>query len=193
MSIIRIAVILLVLSVAVLLPKATFASETTNTETKTNTNIDPIAELFSLKPVLALGKTTDTIKKNNHEIPKKTAQEIEQEKILGKWKEKQADKWAKLPTETFLVNASAYTASADECGNDEGITASGLKVEPKRTIACPPELPFGVKLEIEGQGIFVCEDRGGAIKGNHIDIYMETKGEAFAFGRQNLNAKVIID
>ena len=40
-------------------------------------------------------------------------------------------------------------------------------------------------------GEFRCEDRGGAIKGNKIDIYMETKAEAFAFGRRNLTARVI--
>ena len=40
-------------------------------------------------------------------------------------------------------------------------------------------------------GEYICEDRGGAIKGNHFDIYMETKQEAFAFGRRNLEAYVI--
>jgi len=40
-------------------------------------------------------------------------------------------------------------------------------------------------------GTYVCEDRGGAIKGNHFDIYMPTKSEAFAFGRKNLVAMVV--
>ena len=40
-------------------------------------------------------------------------------------------------------------------------------------------------------GTYVCEDRGGAIKGNHFDIYMETKKQAFAFGRRNLIARVV--
>ena len=113
------------------------------------------------------------------------------EKILARWKEKQLDKWATLPREKFLINASAYTAAADECGKSNGITSSGLKVEEKRTLACPPSLPFGAKIYIEGVGERRCEDRGGAIKGNHIDIYMPTKTEAFAFGRQTLEAYVI--
>jgi 3D (Asp-Asp-Asp) domain-containing protein len=41
-------------------------------------------------------------------------------------------------------------------------------------------------------GTFVCEDRGGAIKGNKVDIFMKTKAEAFAFGRRNLTAKVVL-
>ncbi len=114
-----------------------------------------------------------------------------EEKMLARWKEKQAAKWLTLPDGTFTVNASAYTASADECGNANGITASGLKVAVNRTIACPPEFPFGTMIHIEGMGDYRCEDRGGAIKGNKIDIYVETKKEAFAFGRQNLTAQVI--
>ena len=114
-----------------------------------------------------------------------------EEKILNRWKEKQARLWTTLPKEPFIINASAYTAAADECGKSDGITASGLKVAEKRTLACPPSFPFGTKMSIEGMGEFRCEDRGGAIKGNHIDIYMETKTEAFAFGRQHLTAQVI--
>ena len=94
--------------------------------------------------------------------------------------------------EKFMINASAYTASADECGKSDGITASGNKVKEHHTIACPKEYKFGTKIHIEGMGTFTCEDRGGAIKENRFDIYMETKQEAFAFGRQQLEAYVVI-
>ncbi len=114
-----------------------------------------------------------------------------EEKVLARWKTKQAHLWKSLPTEPFIVNASAYTSAADECGKSDGITASGLKVTEKRTLACPPAFPFGTKIAIEGMGDYRCEDRGGAIKVNKVDIYMETKAEAFAFGRRNLTARVI--
>lgn len=114
-----------------------------------------------------------------------------EDKMLARWKEKQAHLWKNLPTDPFIINASAYTAAADECGKSDGITSSGLKVAEKRTLACPANFPFGTKIAIEGMGEFRCEDRGGAIKGNHIDIYMQTKAEAFAFGRRNLTAQVI--
>lgn len=96
-----------------------------------------------------------------------------------------------LPKGSFVVNASAYTAAADECGKSDGITASGTKVQANRTLACPRQYAFGTKIEIEGMGTYVCEDRGGAIKGNHFDIYMPTKQEAFSFGRRNLVAMVV--
>ena len=96
-----------------------------------------------------------------------------------------------LPDGKFVINASAYTAAADECGKSDGITASGLKVRENETLACPAQFPFGTKIQIEGMGTYVCEDRGGAIKSNHIDIYMKTKNQAFSFGRKNLTAEVV--
>ena len=96
-----------------------------------------------------------------------------------------------LPSGSFIVNASAYTAAADECGKSDGITASGKKVQENRTLACPKQYKFGTKIAIDGMGTYVCEDRGGAIKANHFDIYMQTKKEAFAFGRRNLIAMVV--
>lgn len=116
-----------------------------------------------------------------------------EEKILARWREKQEDRWKSLPQGAFEINASAYTAAADECGKSDGVTASGLRVTENRTLACPPSYPFGAKIRIEGFGVYRCEDRGGAIKGNKFDIYMETKGEAFAFGRRNLLAEVVYE
>jgi 3D (Asp-Asp-Asp) domain-containing protein len=96
-----------------------------------------------------------------------------------------------LPRGSFIANASAYTAAADECGKSDGITASGKMVQANHTLACPKPYKLGTKVAIEGMGTFVCEDRGGAIKDNHFDIYMPTKKQAFAFGRRNLVANVI--
>ena len=123
-----------------------------------------------------------------------TEEEREQlayDKKMSYWKEKQALYWEQLPKEDFLINASAYTAAADECGKSDGITASGIQVQEQRTLACPPQYPFGVQIYIEGMGLYTCEDRGGAIKDNKFDIYMETKTEAFQFGRRELLAYVV--
>ncbi|MCK9378928.1 MAG: 3D domain-containing protein [Candidatus Moranbacteria bacterium] len=121
----------------------------------------------------------------------KTQEDVKNDLALAKWKKKQTFLWDNLPKGKFTINASAYTAAADECGKSDGITSSGLKVAENRTLACPPNFPFGTKIQIDGMGVYNCEDRGGAIKGNHIDIYMQTKAEAFAFGRRNLIAQVV--
>jgi 3D (Asp-Asp-Asp) domain-containing protein len=124
-------------------------------------------------------------------VPIKSEEEIKNEQIIEKWKEKQGNLASNLPQKKFIINASAYTAAADECGKSDGITSSGIKVGSSRTLACPPQYPFGTKIQIEGVGTLICEDRGGAIKGNHFDIYVETKTEAFAFGRQHLIAEIV--
>ncbi len=144
-----------------------------------------LKDIFSLKSVIKPEESTPTVAA----LPEKGPDEI----ILDRWKQKQLDRWNSLPEGKFEINASAYTASADECGNSRGITASGLKVAANRTLACPPTYPFGATIAIEGYGTFRCEDRGGAIKGNKFDIYMETKKEAFAFGRRHLIAEVLVD
>ncbi len=112
---------------------------------------------------------------------------FEKKKSAGGKKTVSAD----LPDGDFTINASAYTAAADECGKSDGITASGKKVAQGRTLACPRGYPFGTRIEIDGMGVYTCEDRGGAIKGNHFDVYMQTKSQAFAFGRRNLTARVV--
>lgn len=165
------------------------ASDTNDTETKTDTKFSLIDNLLaSDATILAEGLVSSEQVANKKESVQKDERT---EKILARWKEKQAERWNNLPDGRFTINASAYTAAADECGKSDGITASGVKVQEKRTIACPQKFPFGAKIEIEGFGTYVCEDRGGAIKGNKIDIYVETKAEAFQFGRRNLIAQVV--
>lgn len=188
---IRLVVALLIL-VVILLPQIVSASETSNTDTKIKFNLNTIANFLFPGPVLAKESVQENAEpvKVAEEKPK-TEEDLRTEAVLAKWKEKQAVKWNNLPKGEFTINASAYTAAADECGNSKGITASGMKVREKRTIACPPEFPFGAKIQIEGYGTYVCEDRGGAIKGNKIDIYVPTKAEAFQFGRRNLVAQVV--
>lgn len=170
---------------------ASTSKATANTmNTNINTNISNEISTYTIQndPFLIAFSLAGTLQVAAIE---KTPLEIQYEQTLAKWKLKQEHLWSSLPEDSFTINASAYTASADECGNSKGITASGIKVQEKRTLACPSVYPFGAKIAIEGYGVFTCEDRGGAIKGNHFDIYMETKQEAFAFGRRNLSAQLI--
>lgn len=151
----------------------------------------PLSSLYDFKSDPFLLNWTFLVEDKQAQKAVETVPVSFEEKTLNRWKQKQAHLWAALPKEKFTINASAYTAAADECGKSDGITASGLKVAEKRTLACPPAFPFGTKISIEGVGELRCEDRGGAIKGNHFDIYVETKTEAFAFGRRNLVAEVV--
>ena len=90
---------------------------------------------------------------------------------------------------TCVAEVSAYTASDDECGNSNGITASGTHVQQGRTIAAPSWIPFGTTVVINGHS-YVAEDRGSAIQGNCIDIYMDSREAAMEFGRKELEVTV---
>jgi len=172
-------------------PQYVSAAETINTdEIKIKFKIQNSALLSSQAAYVSLDDALGIIPYNSPGyMPIKTKDELHREKILARYKNRIAS--AVFPEGKFIINASAYTAAADECGKDDGITASGLVVKERHTVACPPQFPLGTKIKIEGYGTYVCEDRGGAIKGNHFDIYMKTKKQAFTFGRRNLMAEVV--
>ena len=193
MRIIRV-IVALAMVLSVLTPYLTFAADAQVAESnETKTQFNSENNLILSNGVLEsnfklLAYNPDTFERFSLDEVK-TEEELQREAVLARFEEKR--RLASYPQGKFVINASAYTAAADECGKSDGITASGLKVKEKETIACPPHFPFGTKLNVEGMGTYVCEDRGGAIKNNHIDIYMETKKEAFAFGRRNLLAEVV--
>lgn len=63
-------------------------------------------------------------------------------------------------------------------------TASGTIPTAGRTISVDTSvIPFGTTVIIRGHE-YVVEDRGGAIKGNKIDIFFDDHDEALEFGRQ---------
>lgn len=76
------------------------------------------------------------------------------------------------------------TAYGADCNGCEGKTASGTNYTKGRTLACPPQYAFGTKIDIPTLGgTFVCEDRGGAIKGNTFDMfYGANEADASSFG-----------
>jgi len=173
------------------LPSEALADEPNGSnETKINFKIQEVG--FSNSNVLLENKSNGLLAydPNNFKNTVAVAQ-LDPEREVALRRFSSGEKRQNLPKGKFTINASAYTAAADECGKSDGVTASGLKVKENETLACPTQFPFGTKIQIEGMGIYVCEDRGGAIKANHIDIYMETKAQAFSFGRQHLVAEVV--
>lgn len=70
-------------------------------------------------------------------------------------------------------------------------TATGSVPVPLKTVACDRKY-LHQQFEIEGVGIVICTDTGGAIKGaGRFDLYVETVQEARQFGVKNLSYKVI--
>ncbi|MBN2301976.1 MAG: 3D domain-containing protein [Lentisphaerae bacterium] len=70
-----------------------------------------------------------------------------------------------------------------------GLTASGVIARPG-TIAAPREYPFGTVMYVDGYGYGRVEDRGGAIKGDRIDLFFTSHGRALAWGRRKVVVKI---
>lgn len=73
------------------------------------------------------------------------------------------------------------------------ITATGTKPIFGRTIAVDPTvIPYGSRIYIpEFDKTFIAEDCGGGIKGNKIDIYMNTEQECLNWGVRNITIYIL--
>ncbi|WP_297713073.1 3D domain-containing protein [Clostridium sp.] len=89
---------------------------------------------------------------------------------------------------TLTMESTAYYG--------HGITASGLK--PVRnpdgisTIAVDSDvIPLGTKVYVSGYGLAIAADTGGAIKGNIIDVYLNTHEECISWGRKQVTVQIL--
>lgn len=88
-----------------------------------------------------------------------------------------------------IYKITAYCPCSKCCGKSNGITASGTKATAGRTVAASSKFALGTKLNINGH-IYTVEDRGGAINGNKIDIFVNSHSEALAWGVRYLPVSV---
>lgn len=93
-----------------------------------------------------------------------------------------------MAKKTLSLEATAYTAHT--------LTAMGLR--PVRipdgisSVAVDPNvIPLGSKLYISGYGYALACDTGSAIKGNKIDLFMNSEAECLNFGRRNVTAYIV--
>lgn len=88
-----------------------------------------------------------------------------------------------------IYKITAYCPCAKCCGKTTGITAMGTRATAGRTVAASSKYSFGTKLNINGH-TYTVEDRGGAINGNKIDIFVNSHAEALAWGVRYLPVSV---
>ena len=89
-----------------------------------------------------------------------------------------------------VYKITAYCPCAKCCGKTNGRTASGTRATAGRTVAASSKFAFGTKLNIGGH-VYTVEDRGGAINGNKIDIFVNSHAEALQWGVRYLNVSVV--
>lgn len=90
----------------------------------------------------------------------------------------------------ITLKAYAYCPCIKCCGKDNGITATGTKATPNRTIAVDKSvIPYGSRVVIGGN-VYIAEDCGGGIKGNTIDVFHASHEEALQWGIKYVDAVV---
>lgn len=93
-----------------------------------------------------------------------------------------------LASAVFVV-----TGYATGCDTRPGaLTKSGKAPVVGVTVAADPAVvPLGSVVHIEGFGERVVHDIGGKVRGQHLDVFMASCGEAIEFGRQPRQVKVL--
>ncbi|MFR3786593.1 MAG: 3D domain-containing protein [Agathobaculum desmolans] len=101
-----------------------------------------------------------------------------------------------LATEAIKSNAKSlgnykltfYCPCAVCNGAADAKTASGTTPTEGRTIAVDSSvIPLGSRVYIEGYGVFIAEDTGGAIKSNKIDVLVSSHSRAYDLGVKYAN------
>ncbi|MGF0195552.1 LysM peptidoglycan-binding domain-containing protein [Priestia aryabhattai] len=107
-------------------------------------------------------------------------------------KQQPAESSQQASGKSMTVEATAYTAN---CAGCSGTTATGvdLKANPNQKVIAvdPSVIPLGSKVYVEGYGEAVAADTGGAIKGNRIDVFVPSEGDAQQFGRKSVKITVM--
>lgn len=89
--------------------------------------------------------------------------------------------------------STAYTSDRGDSGT---VTSTGMTVtrDPNgySTVAVDPRvIPLGTRLYIEGYGLAIAADTGGAIVGNKVDVYFNRYEEAVSWGRRQVNVYIL--
>ncbi len=70
-------------------------------------------------------------------------------------------------------------------------TATGIKPQVGIVAVDPKVIPLGTKLYVEGYGQCRAMDVGGKVKGNRIDVFLDTRDEARRWGVRNVRVYVL--
>lgn len=93
-------------------------------------------------------------------------------------------------SKTVTMEASAYLPTD---GSGAGYTASGIKARHGVVAVDPRVIKIGTLLYVEGYGLAVAADTGGAIKGNRIDVCMHDRSKAMQWGRRKVKVHIFTD
>ncbi|MDD5823202.1 MAG: 3D domain-containing protein [Firmicutes bacterium] len=124
-------------------------------------------------------------------------EKVKTEREVKKWIDEPVDNALRLGTSltghtgeykvsrTFIANTTAYYMGENAYGASGGHCVYG-------TCAVDPRvIPYGTLLFVEGYGVAVANDCGGAIKGDKLDLWMHSFNESCQWGRRYVKTYVL--
>ncbi|SMB86859.1 3D (Asp-Asp-Asp) domain-containing protein [Desulfonispora thiosulfatigenes DSM 11270] len=86
--------------------------------------------------------------------------------------------------QVLTMRSTAYTHTGNR-------TATGTYPGVGTIAVDPRVIPLGTRVFVEGYGNAVARDTGGAIKGNIIDVFLNSKGECNKWGRRTVKVYIL--
>lgn len=149
----------------------------------------------------------EKLEKYNQQLHKNVTNETTNKTTSSSNKTQNPQKQLNNSTQKNTVNVQSssktyqithYTASCSGC---TGITSSGYNVRDTiyfngmRIVAADPSIPLGTKLQVtyaNGSSFTaIVLDRGGAIKGNILDVLVSSNEEAYRLGRTSATVTIV--
>lgn len=145
-----------------------------------------IADLLAGKNLKTAPKADALYKKEKAELRKSTTEKSKKVKKPVDSLQAQLAKAKRV----FTVRSTAYTSDPRENGG-WNVTAIGTKIRRGVIAVDPRVIPLRTRVYVEGYGFATAEDTGGAIKGNKIDVVMDTRAQSRNWGVRNVKIYIL--
>ena len=113
-------------------------------------------------------------------LTKQEIKELEAEREAARLIDQQVSRGGQ---KVMVMEATAYTWTGNQTATGSWPTVGTVAVDPQ-------VVPLGSVLYVEGYGPAVAADTGGDIKGQIIDLYMDSEHECLQWGRRKVEVVV---
>lgn len=147
------------------------------------------SETEETSDVILVGEATAVVNASE-EAADTTTEDVSEKTVSEETTEENAEATAHDHVHNGLQSLGVFRTTGYcpcyQCSEGWGRTTStGAVAKSSHTIAVDPRvIPYGTKLMINGV-IYTAEDRGGGVKGNHIDIFFDNHAQTRQHGSRH--------